>query len=438
MTLALSIDKEFAGMLAYNRFSNRIIMQKKPWWNREGRTDYFDDTDLDFVRLELEQRYGLSVKDKVLSAISIVANRHSFHPIQDILESLEWDGKDRISNLFPKYLGAERCEYTTEITKVFLMGAISRVYEPGVKFDSMLVLIDNIGGGGKSSIARIMAINDDYFTDDVRNLDDPKIVEKLSGHWIIEMGEMQAISNNKSIETTKAFISRQRDSYRIPWGTFSKDYPRQCVFIGTSNDTQFLPQDSSGYRRFMPLRVNKAKAEVHPLANEKDTREYVNQVWAQAMTIYRSGDYSLVLSADIQSQLDCIVKEYAPEDIKFLAIQNWLESHQEVNKVCRAMLYELALNNEDFTKAKPYELDDIARVMNRMPGWILHPTQSHQVRFERYGRVMGWDRVEKPDKTIPPFEELADATGNDPFSDSVIDDAVRKEFAKYNHKMTPK
>lgn len=407
MILALTLDDELAKTLAHNQFTDRIVIQKNVPWNRDGRTDNFDDIDLSNICWILEKQYGLSSEKKILTAIQIVADANRFHPIHDILESLEWDGRDRIAELFPKYLGAERCDYTTEITKNWLMGAINRVYHPGCKYDTMLVLIDVDGGGGKSSLARFLAINDDYFTDDVKDFDDGRIVEKLAGHWIIEMGEMQAVANAKSIESLKAFLSRQKDIYRVPYGRFSKDYPRQCVFIGTSNDTQFLPQDSSGYRRFMPLRVDKTKAEIHPLADVNETREFVAQLWAQAMAIYNKGDYSLELDDSIRNQLESVVNEYAPEDIKFLSVKNWLDSNRDIKKVCTSMIYEKALKNDDYKKARQWELKEITQIMNRMPGWVLHPTKSHQVRFDIYGPMRAWDRVPK-DKLPKPILEDSD------------------------------
>ena len=410
---ALSEDKDYRGMLAYNCFTHRIVFQRKPWWDRAGCTDAFEDVDESYVRMELESRYGLSSERKVDRAIQIVANAQKFHPIIDLLESLEWDGVDRIGDMFPKYLGAERCEYTTEITKNWLMGAVNRVYCPGCKYDAMLVLIDDIGGGGKSTMARFLALADEYFSDDIPNFDDKDYYEKLAGHWIIEIGEMQAVANAKSIESLKAFLSRQKDNYRIKYGKHTKDYLRQCVFIGTSNDTQFLPQDSSGYRRFMPLRVDKGKAEKHPLEDEMETREYINQVWAQAMVIYREGKYSLELSERIRDQLESVANEYAPEDMNYRIIENWLESTNE-NKVCTGMIYEKALHNDDYTKAKQWEIKEISRIMDRMPGWVKHPTQSHQVRFERYGRVSGWDRIETTDVSESPQDEWID-TADNPF-----------------------
>ena len=117
---------------------------------------------------------------------------------------------------------------------------------------------------------------------------------KLQGHWIIEMSEMMATANAKSIEEIKSFLSRQKEVYKIPYETHPADRPRQCVFGGTSNALDFLPLDRSGNRRFIPVMVYPEQAEVHILEDEAASRAYIEQMWAEAMEIYRSGRFKLV------------------------------------------------------------------------------------------------------------------------------------------------
>ena len=110
-------------------------------------------------------------------------------------------------------------------------------------------------GAGKSTFFRLLAVRDEWFSDDLRKLDDDNVYRKLQGHWIIEMSEMMATANAKSIEEIKSFLSRQKEVYKIPYETHPADRPRQCVFGGTSNALDFLPLDRSGNRRFIPVMV---------------------------------------------------------------------------------------------------------------------------------------------------------------------------------------
>ncbi len=180
-----------------------------------------------------------------------MANENKYHPIRDYLNSLQWDGTERIRFCLRHFLGADADDYTYEALKLFLLGAISRAFQPGCKFEVMLCLVGG-QGAGKSTFFRLLAVRDEWFSDDLRKLDDDNVYRKLQGHWIIEMSEMMATANAKSIEEIKSFLSRQKEVYKIPYETHPADRPRQCVFGGTSNALDFLPLDRSGNRRFIP------------------------------------------------------------------------------------------------------------------------------------------------------------------------------------------
>ena len=199
--------------------------------------------------------------------------------------------------------------------KLFLLGAISRAFQPGCKFEIMLCLVGG-QGAGKSTFFRLLAVRDEWFSDDLRKLDDDNVYRKLQGHWIIEMSEMMATANAKSIEEIKSFLSRQKEVYKIPYETHPADRPRQCVFGGTSNALDFLPLDRSGNRRFIPVMVYPEQAEVHILEDEAASRAYIEQMWAEAMEIYRSGRFKLAFSPAMQRYLKEHQRDFMPEDTK--------------------------------------------------------------------------------------------------------------------------
>ena len=207
----------------------QIDIKKKVPWKRRGVQ--MTDTDMNNLSLYLEKNYGLTSDRVIAKAIDIVANDNSFHPIIDLLESLKWDGRPRIAGMLTHFFGAENPEYSGEVMKMHMLAAISRLYEPGKKYDIMLCLVGG-QGTGKSTFFKYLAIQDEWFTDDVKRLDDKKVYEYLQGHWIVEMSEMNAVANAKSIEETKSFLSRQKDTYRIPYERRAEDRYRQCVFCG--------------------------------------------------------------------------------------------------------------------------------------------------------------------------------------------------------------
>ena len=205
-------DTFLRGAIRRNDMTGRNDVCRDMGWKR-GAGESIDDDDMDNLCLYLETTYGLMNEKNMYKAINIVAGENSYHPIKEYLENLEWDGESRIGKFLPKFVGADECEYTYEATKIMLMAAISRLYTPGIKFDMMICLVGG-QGIGKSSLFRLLAINDEWFSDDIRRIDDENIFRRLYGHWIIEMSEMIATVNAKSIEEIKSFLSRQKETYK--------------------------------------------------------------------------------------------------------------------------------------------------------------------------------------------------------------------------------
>ena len=238
-------------------------------------------------------------------------------------------------------------------------------------------------------------------------MDDDNVYRKMQGHWIIEMSEMMATVNAKSIEDIKSFISRQKETYKIPYETHPEDRPRQCVFVGTSNNMDFLPLDRTGNRRFAPVLVHPERVEKHILEDEKESREYIRQAWAEAMELYRNGSHELKLSRETEEYLKEMQKDFMPEDAKVGAIQLWLDELAE-DYVCSIMIYKEAFSHE-YDTPKDWELKEINNVMNHsIIGW--EKISSH--RFAGYGTQRGWRRVagknefqKLPEDAVIPFEE---------------------------------
>ena len=306
-------DPLLSGAIAYNILTDRKDIIKPIGFHRESTA--LNDTDMKYLLLYLEETYGLTNEKKIDNAIGIVANENKYHPIRDYLSALVWDGTERIRFCLRHFLGADADDYTYEALKLFLLGAISRAFQPGCKFEIMLCLVGG-QGAGKSTFFRLLAVRDEWFSDDLRKLDDDNVYRKLQGHWIIEMSEMMATANAKSIEEIKSFLSRQKEVYKIPYETHPADRPRQCVFGGTSNALDFLPLDRSGNRRFIPVMVYPEQAEVHILEDEAASRAYIEQMWAEAMEIYRSGRFKLAFSPTMQRYLKEHQRDFMPEDTK--------------------------------------------------------------------------------------------------------------------------
>ena len=186
-------DPLLSGAIAYNLLTDRTDVVKPIGYDRSPSAS-MTDTDMKYIRLYLEENYDLTSEKKIIDAADLAAHQNSYHPVRDFLNSLTWDGTERIRYCLHHFLGAEADEYTFQALRLFLLGAIHRAFHPGCKFEVMLCLVGG-QGAGKSTFFRLLAGKDEWFSDDLRKLDDENVYRKLQGHWIIEMSEMIATAN---------------------------------------------------------------------------------------------------------------------------------------------------------------------------------------------------------------------------------------------------
>ena len=355
-------DPLLAGALAYNLLTDRTDLVKPIGCQRPPGAS-MTDTDMKYIRLYLEETYGLTSERKIADAADLAAHQNSYHPVRDYLNGLVWDGTERIRFCLRHFLGAAADTYTCEALKLFLLGAIHRAYRPGCKFGVMLCLVGG-QGAGKSTFFRLLAVRDEWFSDDLRKLDDDNVYRKLQGHWIIEMSEMIATANAKSIEEIKSFLSRQKEVYKIPYETHPADRLRQCVFGGTSNALDFLPLDRSGNRRFLPVLVN----------------------------------------PELVRYLKDHQRDFMPEDTKAGMILAYLDRCTG-DAVCSKQLYREALNHP-FDEPKQWEIREINEIMNQcVTGWSYF---SNPRMFPQYGRQKGWERENATTDTGNEDEKIPD------------------------------
>ena len=205
---------------------------------------------------------------------------------------------------------------------------------------------------------------------------------------------MRAIDENgKWIEDIKSFISRAKETYKVPYETHPADRLRQCVFGGSSNTMDFLPLDRSGNRRFLPIMVHPENAEIHILEDEAASRAFIDMMWAEVMFIYQNFPVKLTLSKDMDKELKELQKQFMPEDTKAGLIQSFLDNFKGT-QVCSKLIYAEALNHP-FDEPKQWEIREINEIMNNsIEGW--RPF-SNPRSFAKYGRQRGWERIPPPD-----------------------------------------
>lgn len=279
--IILNNDENLKGAIKENKFSNKLMRIKPlPWREDTGEWDDKDDASL---RNYLYFNYGIKKLQIINDAFSEFTLYNHYHPIRDYLNSVIWDGVPRIDTLLIDYFGAADTPYTRAVTRKMMCGAVARMYKPGCKFDYCLILVGK-QGIGKSSFFRMLA--GDYFTDDVKiSSTSDKTYESIKGSWIVEISELAALKKAE-VEEVKQCITKQADKVRIPWAKHPQEFKRNCIFVGSTNNTEFL-RDVTGNRRFWPVDTsNNVTKDIFSdtLENERD------QIWAEARYYYDNGE----------------------------------------------------------------------------------------------------------------------------------------------------
>ena len=281
--LVLRHDPRMQGIIAYDEFTRKICMHHSSPWKTIKSSEAWNDSDDAALRHYMEVSYQLKKRECINDAVQIITKENQFHPIRDYLDSLQWDGVPRIEEALIQYMGVEDNIYTREISRKWFTAAAARIRKPGTKFDHMIILVGG-QGIGKSTFFSKLAVAPVWFSDSMSKFDNSKeSMEQIAGKWIIELGELSALKKYE-VEHVKVFLSKQDDSYRQSYGKRTDDYPRQCVFAGTTNREDFL-QDATGARRFWPVKVNDASRMWLDM-----TSEAVNQLWAEADFNFMMGE----------------------------------------------------------------------------------------------------------------------------------------------------
>jgi predicted P-loop ATPase len=350
--------------LAHNSFSVEDIWQlDTPWGSVEGKPA----TDKDPIKIKnwLSESYGLEpAVERIEEVLIFVADQSKFHPVRDYLDGLSWDGVERLGTWLTDYMGAEGPKkYLRAVGVKTLVGMVKRIYEPGCKFDHVLIL-EGKQGLGKSSAAAILA--SPWFSDTEVDFSDKDAVVNMQGVWVYEMGELSAMSKWDS-NKLKAFITRSTDKIRPPYGKRSINFPRQSVFIGTTNQDEYL-KDTTGNRRFWPVTVHTLERDA--LTEDRD------QLLAEAIEYYRRGETTYL------------------EDERLVKIAT-REQHERMET---DVMVEVL---EEFFEAPPEDFNEQAFTMNELIHSMValnkpvkHDRQS-QMRLANSLRSLGYKKIRK-------------------------------------------
>lgn len=412
LILILENDPILKGKIVMNDFTdNAEISGTLPWDKEAPKFRLWKDSDTSGLQWYLEHRYEISMgENKVLSAFAVFLRRVAYNPVTDYLDSLVWDGEERLDRMFIDYLGADDNEYTRAVTRKMLVGAVARAYKPGTKFDNMLILSGR-QGIGKSTILRKIGF-DKWFTDGLKTFEGKEVCELIQGKWIIEISELEAL-NKSEVGSVKQILSQTADRYRAAYGRIVEEHPRGCVFFGTSNNTDYL-RDRTGNRRFWPIDteiVTPVKSVFKDL-----TTEVINQLWAEAKVRYTQNE-PLYLSARLEKLAQETQESHREVSVKEGLIREFLERKVpsdwakwdlnrrreywsdlidendipelvERDRVCAAEIW-CELFNTDLKYIKRSDTAEINSIIGTISGWEKY---SKSMKFSCYGVQRGFKK----------------------------------------------
>jgi len=323
-----------------------FFLTDTPWRSKKGGE--VRDIDINRFKFYCAERFRLEFSNNTINeAFMEIADVNRFHPVREYLNSLEWDGTPRIETWLKDYVGGVAPEpYLSAISRKFLVAMVKRVFEPGCKFDQVLIL-EGVQGSGKSSVARVLS--DPWFSDAALNVGDKDAVLTMQSKWLMELGELTAFSR-ADLEVLKAFISQTHDRIRAPYGKRVEEFPRQSVFLGTTNSDEYL-RDLTGNRRFWPVKVT--APDWDRLRIDRD------QLFAEAVLFYKMDETIYLDDIELTSQ----AKE---EQAKREAGDEWVSLVADI------------LAGPGFP-LREFELRDVASLMDEVGAHKLTPSDVQRV-----------------------------------------------------------
>ena len=406
--VVLKQDPTLKGKIRLDEFAHRLVVIDDLPWRDKDETPYWTDTDDACLRNYFATKYLIKGKGIIDDALQEVTQDNKFHPVRQYLAGLTWDGECRVDTLFIDYIGAEDTDYIRAVTRKWMCGAIARVMEPGVKFDTAIVLY-GAQGLGKSLI--LERLGRKWFNNSLVDIKTKDALEQIQGSWINELAELAPTYKNDN-EIVKAFISRTSDRFRSPYGRRTEEYPRQCVFAGSTNNLMFL-KDRTGNRRFWPITGDKDRKTKNAWELSKDE---IDQLWAEAFTYWAEGE-PLVLEGELEEEalriqlshteggeLVGLIEEYLemelPEDWESKDIYDRREYIQNYGdddycgsvqreRVCALEIWCEVMEGDrkNLQNAKAREIIDI---LQSIKGWSPY---SKSVGKMRFGKLYGVQRA---------------------------------------------
>ena len=302
-------DPATKGAIRYNALLAQVeVIRRLPGVIDTG-TGPISDAHVHMLVAWLGEAYGMHVKPgQVSDALALVAQENVFDPPRAYMESLQWDGVERVQHYAERYLGSAGNEYSRRVSTILFVSIAARALNPGCKCDTIIIL-EGAQGCGKTT-AVLQLCNPDWCVEITEAFGSPELVRQIRSALIGEIGELSSMSRSE-FNRTKQFATQQVDRVREPYARFVAAYPRRCVFVGTTNADDWN-RDPTGARRFLPLRVS--AFDMQSYLQDRD------QLWAEAVALYQAGTDYWTLPETAAEEQDARYDHDAWSD----PVTNWL------------------------------------------------------------------------------------------------------------------
>lgn len=390
LVLILENDENLIPHIRYNEFNHNY-----EYWDGYNIPRPWTDTDDAICQAYIERSYGIYDRKKFKQALAIVMDKHGYNPLKDLIEDKKWDGVERIDNFLKDILQCESdtddmINYHREVSRMIFFGGIARLYHPGIKFDYMPVFVGE-QGLGKSTIIDWLALNTKYYKE-ITTVKGQEGIECLEGGWICEFAELLALTGSQNVQSIKAFITRTADRYRRPYAEYTSTLPRQCIFIGTTNESEFLT-DTTGNRRYLPVEIHIPRGKL--FENEKYIKDYILSCWREALYKMNNdkNNFYLTIPHKYMKIVDSLQEHRVIEDPRLSELENFLSDMKVGDKVCSRMIFAEAFRGitKDATKG---DFKIIGSYMNKFKNWKRF---DNTITFEKYGKQKYWIKVREDD-----------------------------------------
>lgn len=412
----LENDPRLKGRVYHDEMAGRPrVCAQLPWEPAVApypERQWTDDDDAG-LRGYMEFIYHITGKERIMDGFAVFAMNNKINRLKDYLLAAQWDGVPRVDTLLTDYFGAEDSQYTREAIRKTLVGAVSRILHPGVKFDTMLILAGR-QGIGKSTFFRFLGM--DWYSDSLCTFEGKDAAELLQGYWIIEAGELTGMSKTE-MTSVKQFLSKCDDVYRSAYGRRTEKHLRQCIIVGTTNEQEFL-RDYTGNRRFWPVDLHGGQCRKNLW---RDLPAEVSQIWAEAVQRYRLGE-PLILSGEAEKMAERAQDDHRETSYSEGAIVEflerkippdwygksmyerriWLDSEFDRkqaddgqlvyrDRICAWEIWNECFRMAGYNRMKKSDAKEINGVLEKLPGW---ERQKAPLRFGgEYGHQRGFSRA---------------------------------------------